>query len=292
MATKKSDTQELTFNDFKSSVLRDYKLACESREMSLMGRREVLSGKGSFGIFGDGKELAQIALARCFKKGDFRSGYYRDQTLMMALGELTVQQFFAALYGHADIDAEPQSGGRQMVAHFSTQSLNEDGSWKNLTEQYNSASDISCTAGQMPRLVGLAQASKVYRENKDLSNKTKFSNNGSEIAFGTIGNSSCAEGHFFEAVNAIGVLQVPAIISVWDDGYGISVGNEYQMTKSDVSEVLKGFQRDEKGEGFEIFKVKGWDYAGLVETYEKAEKLAREEHVPSIVHVVDMTQPT
>ena len=174
MATKKSDTQELTFNDFKSSVLRDYKIACESREMSLMGRREVLSGKGSFGIFGDGKELAQIALARCFKKGDFRSGYYRDQTLMMALGELTVQQFFAALYGHADIDAEPQSGGRQMVAHFSTQSLNEDGSWKNLTEQYNSASDISCTSGQMPRLVGLAQASKVFRENKLLKEWTIF----------------------------------------------------------------------------------------------------------------------
>jgi len=214
MATKKSDTQELTFNDFKSSVLRDYKIACESREMSLMGRREVLSGKGSFGIFGDGKELAQIALARCFKKGDFRSGYYRDQTLMMALGELTVQQFFAALYGHADIDAEPQSGGRQMVAHFSTQSLNEDGSWKNLTEQYNSASDISCTAGQMPRLVGLAQASKVFRENKLLKEWTSFSKNGDEIAWGTIGNASTSEGHFFEAINAAGVLQIPMVISV------------------------------------------------------------------------------
>ncbi len=291
MATKKSDTQELTFNDFKSSVLRDYKLACESREMSLMGRREVLSGKGSFGIFGDGKELAQIALARCFKKGDFRSGYYRDQTLMMALGKLTVQQFFAALYGHADIDAEPQSGGRQMVAHFSTQSLNEDGSWKNLTEQYNSASDISCTAGQMPRLVGLAQASKVFRENKLLKEWTSFSKNGDEIAWGTIGNASTSEGHFFEAINAAGVLQIPMVISVWDDGYGISVHSKHQTTKENISEILKGFQRDKKNKGFEIIKVKGWDYPALIEAYEKAEKIARKEHVPVMVHVIEMTQP-
>ncbi|MFL2569880.1 MAG: thiamine pyrophosphate-dependent enzyme [Flavobacteriales bacterium] len=291
MATKKSDTQELTFNDFKSSVLRDYKIACESREMSLLGRREVLSGKGSFGIFGDGKELAQIALARCFKKGDFRSGYYRDQTLIMALGELTVQQFFAALYGHADIDAESQSGGRQMVAHFSTQSLNEDGSWKNLTEQYNSASDISCTAGQMPRLVGLAQASKVFRENKLLKEWTSFSKNGDEIAWGTIGNASTSEGHFFEAINAAGVLQIPMVISVWDDGYGISVHNKHQTTKENISEILKGFQRDKKNKGFEIIKVKGWDYPALIEAYEKAEKISRKEHVPVIVHVTEMTQP-
>ena len=291
MATKKSDTQELTFNDFKSSVLRDYKIACESREMSLMGRREVLSGKGSFGIFGDGKELAQVALARCFKKGDFRSGYYRDQTLMMALGELTAKQFFAALYGHADIDAEPQSGGRQMVAHFSTQSLNEDGSWKNLTEQYNSASDISCTAGQMPRLVGLAQASKVFRENQLLKEWTNFSKNGDEIAWGTIGNASTSEGHFFEAINAAGVLQIPMVISVWDDGYGISVHNKHQTTKENISEILKGFQRDKKNKGFEIIKVKGWDYPALIESYEKAEKIARKEHVPVLVHVTEMTQP-
>ena len=291
MTTKKSDTQELTFNDFKSSVLRDYKIACESREMSLMGRREVLSGKGSFGIFGDGKELAQIALARCFKKGDFRSGYYRDQTLMMALGELTAEQFFAALYGHADIDAEPQSGGRQMVAHFSTQSLNEDGSWKNLTEQYNSASDISCTAGQMPRLVGLAQASKVFRENKLLKEWTSFSKNGDEIAWGTIGNASTSEGHFFEAINAAGVLQIPMVISVWDDGYGISVHSKHQTTKENISEILKGFQRDKKNKGFEIIKVKGWDYPALIESYEKAEKIARKEHVPVLVHVTEMTQP-
>ena len=212
--------------------------------------------------------------------------------MMMCLGQLTTKQMFAHLYGNPELSAEPSSGSRQMMNHFGSRFLNDDGTWRDLMKQKNSTSDMACLASNFPRLVGLAQASKVYRENKALSNKTNFSNNGSEIAFGTIGNSSCAEGHFFEAVNAIGVLQVPASISVWDDGYGISVGNEYQMTKSDVSEVLKGFQRDEKGEGFEIFKVRGWDYAGLVETYEKAEKLARENHIPSIVHVIDMTQPT
>ena len=210
----------------------------------------------------------------------------------MCLDQLTTKQMFAHLYGNPELSAEPSSGSRQMMNHFGSRLLNEDGTWRNLMEQKNSTSDMACLASNMPRLVGLAQASKVYRQNKDLSEKKSFSNNGSEIAFGTIGNSSCAEGHFFEAVNAIGVLQVPAIISVWDDGYGISVGNEYQMTKSDVSEVLKGFQRDDKGEGFEIFKVKGWDYPALVDTYEKAEKLAREKHIPSIVHVVEMTQPT
>jgi len=291
MAKKNNDSQELTFNDFKSSVLRDFKIACESREISLMGRREVLSGKGSFGIFGDGKELAQIALARCFKKGDFRSGYYRDQTLMMALGELNINQFFAALYGHADVDAEPQSGGRQMVAHFSTQSLNADGSWKKLTEQYNSASDISCTAGQMTRLVGLAQASKVYRENELLKTWDNFSKSGDEIAWGTIGNASTSEGHFFESINAAGVLQIPMVISVWDDGYGISVHSKHQTTKENISEILKGFQRDKKNKGFEIIKVKGWDYPALIEAYEKAEKIARNEHVPVLVHVTEMTQP-
>ena len=212
--------------------------------------------------------------------------------MMMCLGQLTTKQMFAHLYGNPELSAEPSSGSRQMMNHFGSRFLNDDGTWRDLMKQKNSTSDMACLASNFPRLVGLAQASKVYRENKALSNKTNFSNNGSEIAFGTIGNSSCAEGHFFEAVNAIGVLQVPAIISVWDDGYGISVGNEYQMTKADVSEVLKGFQRDEKGEGFEIFRVRGWDYAGLVETYEKAEKFARENHIPSIVHVIDMTQPT
>ena len=290
--SKKTNDKKLSKEDFKDVILSDFRLVNEVRESSLLGRRDVLSGKGSFGIFGDGKELAQIALCKVFKDGDFRAGYYRDQTMMMCLSQLTTKQMFAHLYGNPELSAEPSSGSRQMMNHFGSRFLNDDGTWRDLMKQKNSTSDMACLASNFPRLVGLAQASKVYRENKDLSNKTKFSNNGSEIAFGTIGNSSCAEGHFFEAVNAIGVLQVPAIISVWDDGYGISVGNEYQMTKSDVSEVLKGFQRDEKGEGFEIFKVKGWDYAGLVETYEKAEKLAREEHIPSIVHVVDMTQPT
>ena len=204
---------------------------------------------------------------------------------------MSIQQFFAALYGHADIAAEPQAGGRQMVAHFSTQSLNEDGSWKNLTKQNNSASDISCTAGQMPRLVGLAQASKIYRQNKDLSDWKQFSNQGNEIAWGTIGNASTSEGHFFEAINAAGVLQIPMIISVWDDDYGISVHSRYQTTKENISEILKGFQRDKKNKGYEIIKVKGWDYPALIKAYEKAEKIARKEHVPVIVHVVEMTQP-
>ena len=292
MSKKANQTKQLSKDDFKEVILSDFRLINEVRESSLFGRRDVLSGKGSFGIFGDGKELAQIALAKVFKDGDFRAGYYRDQTLMMCLGQLTTKQMFAHLYGNPELSAEPSSGSRQMMNHFGSRLLNEDGTWKNLMEQKNSTSDMACLASNMPRLVGLAQASKVYRQNKDLSQKKSFSNNGSEIAFGTIGNSSCAEGHFFEAVNAIGVLQVPAIISVWDDGYGISVGNEYQMTKSDVSEVLKGFQRDDKGEGFEIFKVKGWDYPALVDTYEKAEKLAREKHIPSIIHVIEMTQPT
>ena len=290
--SKKASEKKLSKDDFRNVILSDFRLINEVRESSLLGRRDVLSGKGSFGIFGDGKELAQIALAKVFKDGDFRAGYYRDQTLMMCLGQLSTKQMFAHLYGNPELSAEPSSGSRQMMNHFGSRFLNEDGSWRDLMKQKNSTSDMACLASNFPRLVGLAQALKVYRENKDLKNTEKFSNNGSEIAFGTIGNSSCAEGHFFEAVNAIGVLQVPAIISVWDDGYGISVGNEYQMTKSDVSEVLKGFQRDEKGEGFEIFKVKGWDYPALVETYEKAEKLARDKHIPSIVHVIDMTQPT
>ena len=291
MSAKTQEKIEITFEDFQSAVLNDYRIICESRETSLLGRREVLSGKGSFGIFGDGKELAQIAMARCFKKGDFRSGYYRDQTFMMAKGEMSIQEFFAALYGHADINAEPQSGGRQMVAHFSTQSLNEDGSWKNLTKQNNSASDISCTAGQMPRLIGLAQASKVYRQNKDLSTRTEFSNKGNEIAWGTIGNASTSEGHFFEALNAAGVLQIPMVISIWDDEYGISVHSRHQTTKENISEILKGFQRDKKKKGYEIIKVKGWDYPALINAYEKAEKIARKEHIPVMIHVVEMTQP-
>ena len=284
---------KISKNDFKQTILADYRLAAEVRESGSQGRRDVLSGKGTFGIFGDGKELAQIALAKVFRHGDFRAGYYRDQTLMTALGQYSPKHMFSALYADPELEREPSSGSRQMMNHFGTRFLNDDGSWRNLMEQNNSTSDMACLASQFPRLVGLAQASQVYRDNPELAkNKPGFTNGGNEIAFATIGNSSCAEGHFWEAVNAIGVLQVPAIISIWDDAYGISVANDVQMTKSDVSAVLSGFQRDEKGAGYEIIKVNGWDYPALIEVYEKAEKLAREEHIPSIIHVVEMTQPT
>ena len=286
-----SNKKELSFEDFRQEVLADYRLACISRETSLLGRREVLTGKAKFGIFGDGKELAQIAMAKVFKNGDFRSGYYRDQTFMMAIDQMSTQQMFAALYGHTDVLEEPASGGRQMGGHFATRNLNEDGSWKNLMESKNSSADISCTSGQMPRLLGLAQASKVYRHHKDLQNRSSFTNQGNEIAFGTIGNASTSEGAFFETINAACVLQVPMIMSVWDDGYGISVPAKYQTTKENISEILKGFQRDETGAGFEIFRVKGWDYPALIETYQKAEKIAREEHIPCLIHVSEVTQP-
>jgi len=288
-----NEKTKITINDFKSTVLADYRLIAEVRESGAQGRRDVLSGKGTFGIFGDGKELAQVALAKVFRKGDFRAGYYRDQALMTALGQYSPKHMFSALYGDPELEREPSSGSRQMMNHFGTRFLNEDGSWKNLMEQNNSTSDMACLASQFPRLVGLAQASQVYRDNPELAkNKPFFTNGGNEIAFATIGNSSCAEGHFWEAVNAIGVLQVPAIISIWDDGYGISVANDVQMTKSDVSAVLSGFQNDEKGKGYEIVKVNGWDYPALIAAYEKAEKIAREKHIPSIIHVVEMTQPT
>ena len=291
--TSKNSNNKIEINEFKETVLSDYRLIVECRQSSLLGRRDVLSGKGSFGIFGDGKELAQVAMAKVFRDGDFRAGYYRDQVFMTAIGQYSPKHMFSALYGDPELEREPSSGSRQMMNHFGTRFLNTDGSWKNLMEQKNSTSDMACLASQFPRLVGLAQASKIYRANKDLAaSKPGFTNDGNEIAFATIGNSSCAEGHFFEAVNAIGVLQIPVIISVWDDGYGISVSNEYQMTKSDVSEVLKGFQRTKKEDGFEIIKVKGWDYAALIEAYEKAEKLAREKHIPSLIHVTEMTQPT
>ena len=283
--------QNLSFEDFKSEVLKDYQLAWESREASLLGRKEVLTGKAKFGIFGDGKEVPQLAMAKVFKNGDFRSGYYRDQTFMMAIGALTIQEHFAALYAHPDLSIEPASAGRQMGGHFATQSLDDAGHWKVLTEQKNSSADISPTAGQMARLVGLAQASKVYRSVEELADRTQFSINGNEIAFGTIGNASTSEGVFFEAINAAGVLQVPMIMSVWDDEYGISVPAKYQTTKESISEILKGFQRDEAGDGFEIIKVRGWNYPELVEAYTRAEKIAREEHVPVLIHVVEVTQP-
>ena len=282
---------ELSFNDFKETVLNDYKIAVTSRECSLLGRREVLTGKAKFGIFGDGKEIPQLAWAKAFKNGDWRSGYYRDQTFMMAIGKLTIEQFFAGLYAHTDITADPMSAGRQMGGHFSTHSLNEDGSWKNLTEQKNSSSDISPTAGQMPRLLGLAQASKIFRNVKGIEDKTNFSINGNEVAWGTIGNASTSEGLFWETINAAGVLQVPMVISIWDDEYGISVHAKYQTTKENISEILKGFQRNEEEKGFEIIRVKGWDYPELIEVYNRASQIAREEHVPVLIHVQELTQP-
>jgi len=291
---KNSAHVALDFETFKSEILSDYRLACVSREASLLGRKEVLTGKAKFGIFGDGKELAQIALAKQFQQGDFRSGYYRDQTLMMAIGELNVQQFFAGLYAHTDIVADPMSAGRQMGGHFATHSLDSKGEWKNLMLQKNSSSDISPTAGQMPRLLGLALASKIYRNHTQLSKDEyfkKFSNHGNEVAFGTIGDASTSEGVFWEVINAAGVLQVPMVISVWDDGYGISVSRNKQTTKDSISEVLDGFQRTKTKNGYELFITKGWDYAHLCQTYAKAVKIARNEHVPVVVHVKEMNQP-
>ena len=275
----------------KERILHEYKLAVTSRNMSLLGRKEVLTGKAKFGIFGDGKELPQIVMARHFRNGDFRSGYYRDQTFMLAVDGLTIEQFFAQLYAHADVEADPHSGGRQMNAHFASRLLDEEGRWKPQTETKNSSADLSPTAAQMPRLLGLAQASKVYRHQPELSHSTPFSNNGNEVAWGTIGDASTSEGLFWETVNAAGVLQVPMVLSVWDDGYGISVGKKYQTTKESISTVLRGFQRTKKQPGLEILTANAWDYDALSEVYARAETLAREEHVPVLVHVEEVTQP-
>lgn len=291
MQTDPQTNNKLSFEDFKAEVLNDYKIAVTSRECSILGRREVLTGKAKFGIFGDGKEVPQLAWAKVFKKGDWRSGYYRDQTFMMAIGKLTIQQFFAGLYGHIDIEAEPMSAGRQMGGHFATHSLNKDGTWKDLTKQKNSSPDISPTAGQMPRLVGLAQASKIYRNVKELEGFKTFSDEGNEVAWGTIGNASTSEGLFWESVNAAGVIQIPMVINVWDDEYGISVHAKYQTTKENISEILKGFQRTKDKNGYEIIRVHGWDYPSLIEAYQKASKIAREEHVPVLIHVNELTQP-
>ncbi|WP_410879404.1 thiamine pyrophosphate-dependent enzyme [Myroides sp. DW712] len=290
MSQNKKNTA-LSFEDFKKEVIQDYTIAKISRECSLLGRREVLTGKAKFGIFGDGKEVPQLAMAKAFQNGDFRSGYYRDQTFMMAIGQLNIQQFFAGLFGDANIENDPMSGGRQMGGHFATHSLDENGNWKKLTEQKNSSGDISPTAGQMPRLLGLAQASKYYRAIPEADQNQQFSISGNEVAWGTIGNASTSEGLFFETINAAGVLQVPMVMSVWDDQYGISVHAKYQTTKENISEILKGFQRDEHGNGYEILRVKGWDYPALVETYTKAAQIAREEHVPVLIHVQELTQP-
>jgi pyruvate/2-oxoglutarate/acetoin dehydrogenase E1 component/TPP-dependent pyruvate/acetoin dehydrogenase alpha subunit len=272
-------------------ILSDYFLAVESREASMIGRKEVFMGKAKFGIFGDGKEVPQIAMAKVFRKGDFRAGYYRDQTFMFAIGELTVQQYFAQLYAHTDVEADPASAGRLMNGHYATRMVDDNGKWKDLTQEKNSSADISPTAGQMPRLVGLAYASKLFRHNPQLYAFTTLSNNGNEIAFGTIGNASTSEGMFFEAINAAGVLQVPMLTSVWDDGYGISVPQEYHTTKSSISAALAGFQRTAGEKGLEILTVKGWNYLSLIDTYRKAERICREEHVPVLVHVEDLTQP-
>ncbi len=290
MQSETQSKESISFEDFKTQVLEDYKIAVTSRECSLLGRREVLTGKAKFGIFGDGKEIPQLAMAKAFKNGDFRSGYYRDQTFMMAIGELTIEQFFAGLYADTNIENEPMSAGRQMGGHFATHSLEADGSWKNLMQQKNSSADISPTAGQMPRLLGLAQASKIYR-NVEGIDAEKFSDNGNEIAWGTIGNASTSEGHFWETINAAGVLQVPMVMSVWDDEYGISVHARHQTTKENISEILKGFQRDEDNKGYEIIVVNGWNYVALVETYEKASAIARSTHSPVLIHVNELTQP-
>ncbi|MDH5382476.1 MAG: thiamine pyrophosphate-dependent dehydrogenase E1 component subunit alpha, partial [Cyclobacteriaceae bacterium] len=273
------------------SILRDYRIACESREASIMGRKEVFMGKAKFGIFGDGKEVAQIAMAKAFRKGDFRSGYYRDQTFMMAIGELTVKEYFAQLYAITDVEAEPASAGRMMNGHFGTRMVDDNGELKDLTKMHNCISDISPTAGQIPRIIGLGYASTLFRLNKDLHKFKTLSNKGNEVVFGTIGNAATSEGMFLEAINAAGVLQIPVLFSVWDDGYGISVPNEFHTTKGSISEALEGFRRDENKKGIEIYRVLGWDYEALVETYENAAQMARKEHVPVLIHVDEVTQP-
>lgn len=275
----------------KEEILNDYIIANESRHASIFGRREVLTGKAKFGIFGDGKEIAQIAMAKVFQEGDWRSGYYRDQTFMMAAGLLTVEEFFHQLYGNTDLGLNPANGGRMMNNHFATRSLDENGEWKDLVKQKNSSADISPTAGQMPRLLGLALASKVFKNEKGLKDFKKFSNSGNEVAFGTIGDASTSEGHFFETINAAGVLQVPLAMSIWDDGYGISVPTKYQTTKGNISEILKGFETDKNGKGFRIFKVNGWDYPKLLETYKKGIDICRKEHTPVLFHITEITQP-
>src|SRR6201993_226557 len=283
----------LSFEGFKQAVLNDFRIVNESRQTSLLGRKEVLTGKAKFGIFGDGKEVAQMAMAKVFKPGDFRSGYYRDQTFMMAIGALSLEQYFAGLYGHPDITRDPMSGGRQMGGHFATPFTDEHGNFLDLVNRKNSSADISPTAGQMPRLLGLAYASHFFRINKDLQTKefSHLSNKGNEVAFGTIGDASTSEGPFWEAMNAAAVLQVPMLMSVWDDGHGISVPKKYQTAKESISEALAGLQRTKDKKGFEILLTKGWNYAHLCETYEKAIKICREEHVPVLVHVEEVTQP-
>lgn len=282
---------KMNFEDFKNEVLNDFRIACISRETSLMGRKEVLTGKAKFGIFGDGKELAQIALAKAFEPGDWRSGYYRDQTWMMALGEITVEQFFAQLYANPDHKEEPMSSGRQMNGHYATRIQDDNGNWLDQTARHNSSADGSPTAGQMPRSLGLALASKLYRKNHELENFTMFSNRGNEVSFVSIGDASTSEGLFWETLNAAGVQQVPLAVSVWDDGYGISVPKKYQTTKESISEITKGFQTDELGRGFDIYVCEGWNYPKLVETYKQGIEKVRKTHIPALFHIIEVTQP-
>ena len=282
--------EKLSFEEFQTEVLNDYRIAVESREVSLVGRKEVLTGKAKFGIFGDGKEVAQIAMAKAFRLGDIRSGYYRDQTLMFATGMSDATKFFSQLYADTNIENEPSSAGRQMNSHFSSQFLDEEGNWKNLLDEKHSTADVSPTAGQMGRALGIAYASKLYRNNSEMKD-LNFSRNGNEISFCTIGNASCSEGHFWEVVNGAGVLQVPLLISIWDDEYGISVPAKYQTTKENLSEILSGFETNDKGKAFKIYKVKGWDYPALIETYLEAAEHTRHNHMPAIVHVSELTQP-
>jgi len=292
---KKKGTVALPLD--KEEIIKDYRLAYQSRQASLIGRREVLSGKAKFGIFGDGKELANIAIGRAFKKGDWRSGYYRDQTWMFMLGVMNIQEFFAQLYAHADVNHESNTGGRSMNAHFASRFINPDGSWKNQTELYNTAADVSPTGTQMPRTVGLAYASVLYRGLEELEGFTHFSKNGNEVVFASIGNASTAEGMFWESVNAIGVLKAPAIITLYDDGYGISVPNQFQMVKENIGSILKGFERDanlppeEAERGYNLYTVRAWDYPALIETYLSTAEIAREYHIPSLIHVTEVTQP-
>jgi pyruvate/2-oxoglutarate/acetoin dehydrogenase E1 component/TPP-dependent pyruvate/acetoin dehydrogenase alpha subunit len=290
-ATSRFDASELSFEDFRKIVINDYRIGYESRQASMLGRREVLTGKAKFGIFGDGKEVAQLAMAKAFKAGDWRAGYYRDQTFMFATGMSNLKEFFAQLYANPDIEKDPASAGRQMNCHYATRFIDANGNWVNQAETMNCSADISTTGGHMPRLLGLAYASKLYRQNKELAYLKNFSTSGNEVAFGTIGNGATSEGLFFEALNAAGVLQVPLAISVWDDAYAISVPASLQTTKEDISEILKGFQREEGTNGYEIFKVRGWDYPALCDTYATAIEVCRTEHVPVLIHVVEMTQP-
>jgi len=285
---KKKAVDALPFE--KDEIIKDYRLAYQSRQASLIGRREVLSGKAKFGIFGDGKEIAQVAIARAFRKGDWRSGYYRDQTWMFMLETMSIQEFFAQLYAHGDVTYDPASAGRQMNAHFATRNLNPDGTWRSQMQMYNTTSDISPTAAQMPRSVGLAYASVIYRNSKELQEQKYFSDNGNEVTFVSIGNASTAEGIFWESINAIGVLKAPAVIAIYDDGYGISVPNDYQMVKGNIGSLLKGFERED-GSGFNLYTVHAWDYPTLVETFRSASEEARAEHIPALVHVIDVTQP-